>query len=188
MKGFVNLPVSLDMDFKKTQFEALVNSYSKDLYRYAVWLTHSTDVAEDLVQETYLRAWKALSSLKDSRSAKAWLITILRRENARRFERKRPENEVSDAVEPDQLLEFASNDSVVDSMSMQQSLESLPDEYKEPLLLQVLGGYSCDEIADIMELTSAAVMTRLFRAKQKMRKLIETSENSHALSGSRWIK
>jgi len=173
------------MESKQTQFEALVSSYSTDLYRYAVWLTHSTDVAEELVQETYLRAWKALSSLKDSRSAKAWLITILRRENARRFERKRPENFVIDDVEPDQLIEVACHDSLVESMSLQKSLEILHDDYKQPLLLQVLGGYSCNEIADIMDISVKAVMTRLFRARQKMRKLIETSENSHALGSSR---
>ena len=172
------------MKSKQTQFEALVSSYSSDLYRYAVWLTHDSDVAEELVQETYLRAWKSLDSLKDSRSAKAWLITILRRENARRFERKRPEGFVNDDMEPDQMVEVACSHSVVESMSLQKSLDMLTEEYKEPLLLQVLGGYSCNEIAEILDISVQAVMTRLFRARQKMRKLIETSETSHAL-GSR---
>ncbi len=181
MKDIEDFAVLLLMQSQQLQFEALVSSYSTDLYRYAVWLTHSADVAEELVQETYLRAWKAISTLKDSRSAKAWLITILRRENARRFQRKRAEDLVIDAVNPDDLLETSFDDITVESMSMRQTLEKLPDEYKEPLLLQVLGGYSCDEIATIMEITASSVMTRLFRARQKMRKLIETSENSHAL-------
>jgi len=185
VKDLTDFAVLLTMKSKQTQFEALVNSYSTDLYRYAVWLTHDHNVAEELVQETYLRAWKSISSLKDSKAAKAWLITILRRENARRFEKKRPESTVNDDVDPDTLLEFACDDGLVENMSLQQSLEKLPEEYREPLLLQVMGGYSCNEIADILDITSQAVMTRLFRARQKMRKLIESSDNNYALGSNR---
>ena len=77
------------MATKQVRYEALVRALHGDLYRYAYWLTHEKQVAEDLVQETFLRAWRALDSLKDEKAAKSWLITILRRENARRFERKR---------------------------------------------------------------------------------------------------
>ena len=77
------------MSTKQVRYEALVKALHADLFRYAYWLTHDKQVAEDLVQETFLRAWRALDSLKDEKAAKSWLITILRRENARRFERKR---------------------------------------------------------------------------------------------------
>lgn len=79
--------VDSNMD-KQRKYEALVRAYHKDLFRYAYWLCKDKSVAEDLVQETCLRAWKALDSLQDEKAAKSWLITILRRENARRFERK----------------------------------------------------------------------------------------------------
>ncbi len=69
-------------------FSELVDSYSKDLQRYAHWLTGDKHTAEDLVQETLLRAWKSLHRLQNPKAAKGWLFTILRRENARRFERK----------------------------------------------------------------------------------------------------
>jgi len=68
--------------------EHLVKAYSSWLYRYAYWLAGNKATAEDLVQETYLRAWRFLDSLKDEAAAMSWLTTILRRENARRFERK----------------------------------------------------------------------------------------------------
>ncbi len=61
-----------------------------DLYRYAMWICGNDALAKDLVQETFLRAWRALDSLKDVDAAKSWLITILRREYARTFERKVP--------------------------------------------------------------------------------------------------
>ena len=73
---------------KQTKFEALVHALHKDIYRYAYWLVRDPHIAEDLVQETFLRAWKGIDSLQDDQAAKGWLITILRRENVRRFERK----------------------------------------------------------------------------------------------------
>ena len=73
---------------KQLKYEALVRAYHTDIFRYAVWLIKDRAIAEDVVQETFLRAWKSLDSLQDEAAAKAWLITILRRENARRFERE----------------------------------------------------------------------------------------------------
>lgn len=72
-------PVNNDMD-RQRKYEALVRAYHRDLYRYAYWLCKDCSIAEDLVQETCLRAWKSLDSLLDEKAAKAWLITILRRE------------------------------------------------------------------------------------------------------------
>ena len=83
-----NDPVNSDMD-RQRKYEALVRAYHRDLYRYAYWLCKDPTISEDLVQETCLRAWKSLDSLQDEKAAKSWLITILRRENARRFERLR---------------------------------------------------------------------------------------------------
>ena len=72
------------------RFNELAEAYSTDLYRYAMWICGNDALAKDLVQETFLRAWRALDSLKDVAAAKSWLITILRREFARTFERKVP--------------------------------------------------------------------------------------------------
>ena len=80
--------VSTDMMKKQKRYEALVKALHADIFRYAMWLIKDKAIAEDVVQETFLRAWKSLDSLKDEGAAKSWLITILRRENARRFERK----------------------------------------------------------------------------------------------------
>ena len=76
---------------RQMRYENLVKAYSSWLYRYGYWLAGDKATAEDLVQETFLRAWRFFDSLKEEASAKSWLTTILRRENARRFERKQLE-------------------------------------------------------------------------------------------------
>ena len=70
------------------QFDQTVRAYSADLYRYAWWLCRDRFTAEELVQETFARAWKNWDSLEDLAAAKPWLITILRNEHARLYERK----------------------------------------------------------------------------------------------------
>ena len=75
---------------REARFGRLADAYGIDLYRFAMWLCGNDALAKDLVQETYLRAWKALDKLQDEAAAKSWLMTILRREYARTFERKVP--------------------------------------------------------------------------------------------------
>ena len=121
------------------------------LYRYAYWLCHDKQVAEDLVQETFLRAWRALDSLKDEKAAKSWLITILRRENARRFERKRFEmSEYEEASITD--TQSVTTEQNLENHWLREKIAKLPQEYSEPLLLQVLGGFSGEDIAGILKL------------------------------------
>lgn len=61
---------------KQYKYETLVRAFHADIYRYAVWLIRDKSIAEDVVQETFLRAWKSLDSLQDEHAAKAWLITF----------------------------------------------------------------------------------------------------------------
>src|SRR6202011_92696 len=74
---------------KRARFQALCQSLRPDLLRFAFWLSRDRALAEDVVQETMLRAWKAQDSLLDEAAAKPWFLTIIRREYARSFERKR---------------------------------------------------------------------------------------------------
>ncbi|QTH63689.1 sigma-70 family RNA polymerase sigma factor [Psychrosphaera ytuae] len=160
------------MKTKYITYEALVRAYSKDLYRYGYWLCKDANVVEDIVQETFLRAWRSLDSLKDEGAAKSWLITILRRENARRFERKQfdlvdiEEQELPDNISPD-------NEQDLEVHLLRRQIYKLEPEYREPLILQVIGGFSGEEIADILELNKNTVMTRLFRARNQLKDALE---------------
>lgn len=157
---------------KQDQFEALVRATSGDLYRYALWLCGDPALAQDLTQETFLRAWRSLSDLRDGKAAKAWLITILRREHARLYERTRPE--LTDiAALPLEDLDTLAPDHVGEAGLIRRHLAELPAKYREPLVLQVLGGFSCEEIAGILGLTASAVMTQVFRARQQLRARLE---------------
>ena len=166
-------------DRKKPIFERLVRAYSAELYRYAYWLCRDRFLAEDLVQETFARAWSAWAGLREEGAARKWLYTILHNEHARLFERKRleiVEDQDLDALEDHRL------GSMHGELAMREALHALPAVYREPLLLQVLGGFSCEEIAQLMNLTPGAVMTRLSRARLALRRGAAFDDNNKEAS------
>lgn len=169
---------------RKRRFDALARQYSDDLFRFGVWLCGDHALASDLVQETFMRAWKALDSLKDAGAAKSWLITILRREYARTFERKVPPITDIDNVVVAEESEQTPEDRTERDLLRTAMLE-LEKKYGEPLILQTVMGMSIAEIAVQLELTESAVMTRLFRAREKLKERLQPSErggNIHELA------
>lgn len=153
------------------RFDKLVGIHMKDLYRYAYWLSNDASVAQDLVQETLLRAWRSLDRLHKPEAVKGWLITILRRENARRFERYQPKF----SALPTEALPATRDeyDTSTEAFALRRALQRLPPKYREPLLLQVIHGYSQKEIAAQLGISSAGAGTRLFRARQRLRELLD---------------
>ena len=153
---------------RRRRFDELVGVFHQDMYRYAAWLSRDRTVAEDVVQESLLRAWKSLDSLRENAAAKHWLLTIVRRENARYYERRRLETVDVDNLTPSQeaLLASSPDDDFED---MREAIYRLDDDYREPLVLQVLMGYSTSEIGELMGLKQGAVLTRLHRARHKLR-------------------
>ena len=158
---------------RRQRFDQIVGVFHQDMYRYAAWLSRDKAIAEDVVQEALLRAWKSLEALRDDTLAKQWLLTIVRRENARYFERKRLETVDIDNLTASQaaLLATAPDEELDD---MRQAIYELDDDYREPLVLQVLMGYSTNEIAAQMGLKQGAVLTRLHRARAKLKETMAT--------------
>ena len=157
---------------RTNRFNELAEAYSTDLYRYAIWLCGNDALAKDLVQETFLRAWRALDSLNDVGAAKSWLITILRREFARTFERKVPKFTDLDkavVVEDDEL----EPDERTERDLLRKGIMKLDTKYRDPLLLQVVFGHSCAEISEQLGISKSAVMTQLFRAREKLKLQIQ---------------
>jgi len=157
---------------RRQRFDKLVAVFHQDMYRFAAWLSRDKAIAEDVVQEALLRAWKSLDALRDDSAAKQWLLTIVRRENARYFERRRLETVDIDNLSASQaaLLAEKPTDEIDD---LREAIFGLDDDYREPLVLQVLMGYSTNEIAEMMGLKQGAVLTRLHRARHKLKDNVE---------------
>jgi RNA polymerase sigma-70 factor, ECF subfamily len=155
---------------KPLSVDQLFASLRPELLRFAWWLARDRSIAEDVVQEALLRAWRSRDALKDRAAARGWLLTIVRREHARLYERKRLEVTDLDAViaAEDSQLAAGGHDDLAD---LRQAIMQLPDEYRVPLVMQVLGGFTTDEIARELALSSAAVLTRLFRARNRLRRI-----------------
>jgi RNA polymerase sigma-70 factor (ECF subfamily) len=152
-------------------FEQAVRSLSGELYRFAFWLARDRHVAEDLVQECFQRAWKNWDSLQDAQALKKWLFTILRNEFLRRVGCPR-----HDTVELDELSLGEDREALTaaglaldEVCALRQALARLPDSLREPLLLQVLGGFSAEEIGEIYQTSPGAITTRLSRARSELR-------------------
>lgn len=147
----------------------LFASLRPELLRFAYWLARDRSIAEDVVQEAMLRAWRSREALKDAAAARGWLLTIVRREHARLYERKRLETVDLHEVVAQEDGALAAPDADGKLTELNAALLELPDGYRIPLVMQVLGGFSTAEIGRELELSSAAVLTRLFRARNQLR-------------------
>lgn len=155
-------------DAKQIRFERLIAPWRDDLFRYVTWLCADPVLADDVVQEAMLRAFRGLDSLRDERLVKTWLLTIARREHARVYERKRLETrDIDDLTHAESaLIAVADHDTDVDDM--REAIFALEEGYREPLVLQVLMGLTTEEIAQTMNIRPGAVLTRLHRARKKL--------------------
>lgn len=158
------------------EFERVVRAYASDLFRYLYWLCRDRAQAEDLVQETFARAWAAWGSQRDEKAVRAWLYTIARNEHARLHERKRLE------VDPDADLEALVAAPARDpalALDLRKAFGALPEAFRDCLLLQVLGGLSAADIAAASGTTEEAVNMRLSRARKALRLLLDGAPDSN---------
>jgi len=166
---------------RNRRFEGLCAQYRADVFRFALWLARDGAIAEDVVQETFMRAWRAIDSLDAPEAARRWLLVIARREHARLHDRKRHTTVSLDhlVMSEDSALAFAASE---DHSDVDAAISSLDADYRQPLMLHALLGYSTDEIAGHMGLTRAAVLTRLHRARQKLRLALGTTDKAYSRS------
>lgn len=163
-------------------------SYASQLYPAAVRMTRNHADAEDLVQETYLKAWRSADSFELGSNMRAWLFRIMTNTyiNMYRARQRRPQetelgevedlylyrklnsadlNRASRSAE-DQLMEMFTDDEV------KQAIEDLPEVFRLPVLLSDVEGFSYREIADILEVPIGTVMSRLHRGRSAMHKAL----------------
>ena len=165
-----------------TDFELMIRAYSADLYRFAFWLCGDRWQAQDLVQECFAAAWKARDALRDQTASKPWLLRILRNEYATLYQRKRFP---IDDVELDEIA-LTESGAGFERIDLEQCLRALPDSLREPLILQVLGGFTGKEIAQIMSISEQNVMARLCRARQALRKMSDSKDGGKTHEVKKW--
>ena len=162
--------------------------YMDQLYSHALRLTKNPADAEDLVQETYLKGYKAFNSFKDGTNLRAWLFRILTNSfinDYRKKQRSFDEQEVEDieALNTLSSADYSSNthlgisaeDALFERLTddeIQTAIDSLPETYKDVVLLADVQGFSYKEIAEILDVPDGTVMSRLHRARAKLKDLL----------------
>ena len=153
------------------------------LFGYAMTLTRSKTDAEDLVQETYVRAARAAPQLAPESNLKSWLFVVMRNAwlNQLRHHNSGPlfvhlEDEAT--VSSDSRSEENANPQIiyfkkVERNLVRQAIENLPDQYREIVVLRDIEGFSYHEIATVLECPAGTVMSRLARAREKLRQLLD---------------
>lgn len=160
------------------------------LYGYALTLTHDRTAAEDLVQETYLRAVRALGTLSPDSNLKNWLFVILRNAwlNQLRHERSGPrfvELEAEEANTSGWIDSRATDPYVLylrklESEEIIEAIERLPTLHREIVVLRDIEGFSYQEIASMLGCPAGTVMSRLGRAREKLRRVLGARQTNQA--------
>jgi RNA polymerase sigma-70 factor (ECF subfamily) len=166
-----------NLDFSQAALEHL-----DSLYGFALVLTHNPTEAEDLVQETYLRAARAFGRLMPDSNLKSWLFAIMRniRLNQIRHRKSSPQFVELDSEEENRAEWFVSNANDPHSLLMQKveseqvrtAIEKLPQHQREVVLLRDIEGFSYQQIASILQCPAGTVMSRLGRAREQLRSLL----------------
>ncbi len=154
------------------QFNALVEEHAPALYRVAYRLMGDQHEAEDMVQEAFRSAWKSREAYQPNRGDRAWLASILRRRIVDRWRRTHLPTVTMGDAQPEPGI--AGHDPLAADYTdeMQLALGGLPTELRETLLLVVVGELTHQEVADMLEIPLGTVLSRVSRARRRLRDLI----------------
>ena len=174
---YVGVITPTDHPIALERFEDVVLPHLDAAYRLARWLVRNDHDAEDIVQEASLRALRYFRTFA-GRNARAWFLRIVRNSCwSWRAQTMKTSTEVFDehqhngaqvACDPETLLLHAADASLID-----ETLKSLPDRFRELLVLRELEGLSYQELADVLEIPLGTVMSGLSRARQAFRRALE---------------
>ncbi len=183
-----------DQDLRRKRFEEMVAQHLDSLYAAALRLTRNREDAEDLLQETLLKAWRSFHTFEEGTNARAWLFRILMNAHIDRYRKATREPEVSDVEdvgefylytkvqESEQLREVGDPEKLLEGIMEQEvreALESLPEYFRSVVILADLQGFSYKEIADILGIPVGTVMSRLFRGRRLLQKKLWDYVRTH---------
>jgi len=179
----------------RDRFERDVLPLLPSLYGAAMRLTRNPSDAEDLVQETYLRAFRGFGGFTEGTNLKAWLYRILTNQFINTYRKKQREPQIVEG--PDDLdewylydklggrsVEASAETEVLDQIpdaDVKAALESLPENFRIPVLLADVEGFSYKEIAEIMETPIGTVMSRLHRGRKALEKALWETARARGL-------
>lgn len=170
----------------RQQFANEAMQYTPQLYSAALRMTRNSADAEDLVQETFLRAYRSFHTFEDGTNLRAWLFRILTNTyiNAYRAKQRRPQQQELGDVEDLYLyrrvadvdpLSRSAEDTLFDWFTdgeVKQALEDLPENFRLPVLLADVEEFSYKEIAEMLDIPIGTVMSRLHRGRKQMQKAL----------------
>ena len=179
------------------RFSELTTEFMPALYAAAMRMTRNPSDAEDLVQETYLRAYRGFEGFREGTNLKAWLYRILTNTfiNTYRAKKRRPDQVDLDDVEDFYLfrrlggLESAeanrtAETEVLDALpdaEVKEALESLPEQFRMAVILADIEGFSYKEIAEILDVPIGTVMSRIHRGRKQLQRRLWDYAERHNL-------
>lgn len=151
------------------RFELCVDQCADSMFRVAFRLTSNRTLARELVQETYLSAWKSISGLKDQDKMRGWLFAILRNQYSKLIRK-----EARSAQTTEHLDAVAVYEKPVDPTKkvVQSAIEQLDENHKLPLLLVSMEGMSVEQAAAALGIPRGTVLSRLHRAREKLKRIL----------------
>jgi RNA polymerase sigma factor (sigma-70 family) len=155
-------------------FKQLIDAHYQGLFRFAQSLCRREGLAEDLVQQTFLQWARKGHMLRDAEKAKTWLFTTLYREWLAIARREKTHEQVE--FEPDlhgATADEPEEEPTVDNATLQRALDQLEEHYRAPLVLFYLRELSYRDIAETLDLPIGTVMSRLSRAKDSLRRILQ---------------
>ncbi|MGP4029448.1 sigma-70 family RNA polymerase sigma factor [Actinomadura sp. 3N407] len=185
-------------DQERRRFERDAVPYLDQLYAAALRMTRNPADAEDLVQDTYARAFSSFHQFKEGTNLRAWLYRILTNNfiNEYRKKQRRPVQATGETIEDWQLAEAASHtpgglksaettalEHLPDS-EVKRALGDLPEEFRLPIYFADVEGFSYKEIADIIEVPIGTVMSRLHRGRRRLRAQLVDYARQHGFATS----
>jgi RNA polymerase sigma-70 factor (ECF subfamily) len=163
---------------KRRLYETAVEAYADSMYRVAFRMVGDADLANEIVQDTFLAAWKNLEQLQDVAALKGWMFSILRNQFSRlaRREFRQPRSADVEWYAVEHHEDGARGDI---RESVQQAIHQLDDDHKLPLLLVAMEGWSTEEASEMLGIPRGTVLSRLHRGRERLRQLLWEHDPAH---------
>ncbi len=161
-----------------TEFRTNIIAAIPSLRAFGLSLTARGDRADDLVQETLMKAWKHHDSFQAGTNMKAWLFTILRNEFYSQIRKRKREVEDADGFYSGKVAVHAEQHGHLDMADLRVALLKLPEDQREAIILVGASGFSYEEAAEICSVAIGTIKSRVNRARARLSEILETGDTS----------